>query len=72
MAEKLEIFNIGVYLYIRRSPMFGPIEKELDLQHSWNYFNDVINTQHAIKATVVDNIPGSHQNYIFNYEINSA
>ena len=72
MAEKLEIFNIGVYLYIRRSPMFGPIEKELDLQHSWNYFNDVINTQHAIKATVVDNIPGSHQNYIFNYEINSV
>ena len=56
-TEKFEIFLNRNYLYLRRSTMFGPLEKEIDSQYFCNYFDNVINTQHSIEATIVDNIP---------------
>ena len=52
--KKFEIFLNRNYLYLRRSPLFGPLEKEIDPEYSWNYFNNEISIQHAIKATIID------------------
>ena len=60
-TEKFEIFLTRNYLYLRRSTMFGPLGKKIDPQYFWNYFDNVINTQHAIEATIVDNIPDKPQ-----------
>ena len=55
-AEKFELIWSDNFLYIRRSSLYGPLQKELDPQYCTNYFETQISHKHTITANIKVNL----------------
>ena len=56
-TEKFELIWYDDYLYIRRSSLYGPLQKELDPQYCTNYFKTELSQKRSISANIKVNFP---------------
>ena len=60
-TDRFEIFYSYDHLYIRRSVLCGPIQKELDPTHCWNFFNNLRLKKPSLRINIAESLPQQNE-----------
>lgn len=55
--DKIELFRFYDHLYIRRSPLYNPVEKHIDPENCWRFLNSLSYKKKTLRLCVEEPVP---------------